>query len=545
VSKLFAVEQCSRFARWWRAVALSAPLVVTWAGCSDETTNHAEPRRVAGAGAGGDAGSSAAKGGAGALAGEAGMGETAGQGALGGGGGLPAGGSSAGLRGVPTAWTCISFAYGDGQCDCGCGVPDKDCAGQELAQCESCNGFGSCNLAECPGRIDPADVATCLPPPDEWTCTAAAYGDGKVCDCGCGIRDSDCPSTEVAVCEACATNGSCASGPCPSALAPDDNTRCDIPSRWACEASLYGDGTCHCGCGIVDTDCPDATAEVCEACDESSCSRSCQVEPDDNAHCPEPPSGWGCSARLYHDGIRCDCGCGAVDPDCESSDLDACDECNSPGSCSAQPCPGLISPAANARCEQPPAPDEWTCNGAAYADGIACDCGCGVADLDCPTADLGHCVRCLACGGHGTCMGTIDTEDTTQCAPPPSDWICSAEAFRDEVCDCGCGIPDVYCQGIELLYVCGNYPVEGCSAGNFTHIDPNHNALCSINVPSEWTCDRSFYDDGLCDCGCGAFDLDCPSSDVSDCETCDEDGSCSESACPGTVDPDDNSSCSG
>ena len=31
---------------------------------------------------------------------------------------------------------------------------------------------------------------------------------------------------------------------------------------------------------------------------------------------PDPPREWFCPSVLYGDGVGCDCGCGAVDPDC-------------------------------------------------------------------------------------------------------------------------------------------------------------------------------------------------------------------------------------
>lgn len=318
------------------------------------------------------------------------------------------------------------------------------------------------------------------------------------------------------------------------------------PDGWTCDPATYGDGTCNCGCGVVDVDCPDGKASSCEVCDETSCwPLHCDhLEADDNAHCAAPPPSWNCAARLYHDGMRCDCGCGALDPDCASADVAACDKCDSPGSCSARPCPNTIDPTSNGNCDQPPPPAGWTCPPNTYADGLECDCGCSVPDLDCKDADFETCQRCDVCGGHGACEGNVDPTDTTECAPPPSAWICSADEWRDAVCDCGCGVPDANCQGIELSYVCGNYPVDGCSAGDKTHIDPNHNELCRVNVPSGWSCDRSFYDDGFCDCGCGAVDLDCPADDATACEMCDDDGSCSTAACPGTIAAGDTAHCS-
>ena len=478
----------------WRSVALIGLSLLTWLGCSsddgeDLLMGHAGPSAAGNADAGGaDTGSGAGTGSGGsAHAGARGLPSTAGVGGTAPSAGSPGalGGQSGGggASSTPPGWTCIPFTYGDGQCDCGCGVPDKDCADAELARCDVCNAVGSCSAGACPGRIDPEDVTACVSP----------------------------------------------------------------PARWSCDPATYGDGTCNCGCGVVDVDCPDAMAASCELCDQSSCwpLHCSELIADDNAHCQSPPPAWNCSARLYRDGVRCDCGCGALDPDCESAGVEACDKCDSPGSCSAHACPGVIDPTSNGVCEQPPAPPGWQCPPGAYADGIECDCGCGVEDLDCRDAAFDTCVRCLVCGGHGACEDTVDPADTTRCAAPPSGWICSADAFRDSICDCGCGIADVFCQGIELSYVCGNYPVEGCSAGNKSHIDPNHNAQCIVNVPDAWTCDRRYYDDGFCDCGCAVVDPDCPSDDVSACEQCDGDGSCGTEPCPGTIDPTDTAQCAG
>src|SRR5437763_829511 len=36
------------------------------------------------------------------------------------------------------------------------------------------------------------------------------------------------------------------------------------PAGWTCDASFFGDGSCDCGCGAVDSDCADATFASCE-----------------------------------------------------------------------------------------------------------------------------------------------------------------------------------------------------------------------------------------------------------------------------------------
>ena len=478
---------------------------------------------------------SGGKGGGGGVMGSGGTVATGGRSGSAGSGGLPA---------TPAGWTCGPLAYGDGKCDCGCGAADVDCSTSDLARCDVCNHTGSCNLAACPGRIDPADTTSCLAPPAGWTCSPWTYADGEKCECGCGIPDPDCKDATAASCDNCLAEGSCAKGLCPSSIVPGDNTRCQIPAQWSCAPETYGDGVCNCGCGVVDVDCPDAKASSCEKCDSSSCDQfACQVETDDSAHCVNPPLTWTCSARLYHDGTRCDCGCGAVDPDCASLGVAACDKCDDPGSCSAVACPGLIDVTANGDCTRPAEPPGWTCGPGIYGDSV-CDCGCNVPDIDCRTPDVAACIRCEECGGNGICGNTIDPTNPSQCAPPPAGWTCDPSHYRDLLCDCGCGVPDPMCQGIEALYVCGFFPVEGCSGGKKYHVDPNRNELCIVQLPMTWACDRTFYDDGLCDCGCGAVDLDCSATDATKCEQCNDLGSCSTTACPGTIAPGDTAHCS-
>jgi hypothetical protein len=533
-----------------RVLPLGA-LLATWAACSGASGPE-------GASSGGAPGSTSTGGGGGGTAtasgGKTGSGGFTGSGAASGSGGMaaPAGGSpgsggSAGAGGrtaPPPGWTCGPLAFGDGRCDCGCGAADVDCSQSDLAHCDVCDHTGSCNLAPCPGRIDAADTTTCLAPPPGWTCSAWTYADGQQCECGCGLPDPDCQDATVSSCDNCLAQGSCAKGLCPSSIVADDNTRCQIPAQWSCAPSSYGDGICNCGCGAVDIDCPDAQATSCEQCDSSSCDQfACHVEANDNAHCVNPPLTWTCSARLYRDGARCDCGCGAIDPDCASLGVAACDRCDAPGSCSAQACPGLINPTVNGDCQPPAEPPGWTCGPGIYGDGV-CDCGCNVPDIDCRTPDVASCIRCEECGGNGICGNTIDPTNPSQCAPPPAGWSCDPSHYRDLLCDCGCGLPDPMCQGIDVLYVCGSFPVEGCSGGKKYHVDPNHNALCIVQLPPAWACDRTFYDDGLCDCGCGAVDRDCSATDAATCEKCNDLGSCSTMACPGSISPTDTARCS-
>jgi len=46
-----------------------------------------------------------------------------------------------------------------------------------------------------------------------------------------------------------------------------------------------------------------------------------------------PPVEWVCDGTYYFDGGICDCGCGALDPDCADATKASCDYCDDTGSC--------------------------------------------------------------------------------------------------------------------------------------------------------------------------------------------------------------------
>jgi hypothetical protein len=65
------------------------------------------------------------------------------------------------------------------------------------------------------------------------------------------------------------------------------------------------------------------------------------------------------------------------------------------------------------------------------------------------------------------------------------------------------------------------------------------------SVPKAWTCPAQHFAslDG-CDCGCGAFDPDCPNPQADVCQYCDTEGSCAEASGCDAIEPNDNSTCS-
>lgn len=79
--------------------------------------------------------------------------------------------------------------------------------------------------------------------------------------------------------------------------------------------------------------------------------------------------------------------------------------------------------------------------------------------------------------------------------------------------------------------------------GECLHVAMISAAATPPTLPGTWACDPMFFNDGGCDCGCAAADVDCIDGTVESCDTCNEMGSCSTTTCPGTINPTNNSTC--
>lgn len=320
---------------------------------------------------------------------------------------------------LPEGYTCPAYTYGNGLCDCGCGVLDRDCDSASRDECVVCS--HGCSNESCPGPIDADDNTICTGVPYAWTCAERFYGDGRLCHCGCGAPDPDCESQDGDACDRCGFEGSCSRQECPGTIDPDNNAACRRPTPpdgWTCDGYLYGDGwSCDCGCGVLDVDCRTDSIDECTTCIACG-SYQCpgKVDPDDIRRCTPLPEDWTCAPYLYADGYSCDCGCHAFDPDCESSLPSACTSCSpAGGSCvDNTSCKGL-DPEDNSRCVDS-APPEWDCEIETYGDG-ACDCGCGTRDIDCKDGSIGACEFCDLKGScsKDKCPGAIDQEDNAVC----------------------------------------------------------------------------------------------------------------------------------
>jgi hypothetical protein len=159
----------------------------------------------------------------------------------------------------------------------------------------------------------------------EPLCNPNYIGGDSACDCGCEVVDPDCADNGV---EGCSEVGCSAPG-CDYCYDPvlGDSAECTVDG-WSCDVSFYDDGYCDCGCGTEDPDCagvgggcsdPGCEAAECEYCSlDGSYTDVCGAEPRDT------PDGWICDPSYYEDGV-CDCGCGALDVDCDG---DGCAEPN-------------------------------------------------------------------------------------------------------------------------------------------------------------------------------------------------------------------------
>lgn len=247
-----------------------------------------------------------------------------------------------------------------------------------------------------------------------------------VCNCSCTceggsleLEDDACKTTDLGP---CSCEGVCEES-CPTAgygaLVSQTGacTLSETPILWTCGIASFGsDDGCDCGCGAIDPDCASAASASCAGCDTpGSCATSCaQVAASDNTTCEDVPSSWTCSPAFFGRADGCDCGCGALDTDCINDTLGACDFCNSAGSC-ARGC-NQVLPESNYVCSEPDVPPGWTCLPSRYGTGDGCDCGCGIVDPDCLDATRTSCEHCVQTGSCAIFYcDDIDLNDNSAC----------------------------------------------------------------------------------------------------------------------------------
>lgn len=397
-------------------------------------------------------------------------------------------------------WQC-----GDDGCggQCGACPADKPFCGPDRACQEtcapSCDGKscgddgcgGSCG--QCSGAQRCSSRGACIP--EAWTCAPDAFQDGRSCDCACGAPDPDCtPDTPAELTSGCALKQRCA----------EDGTCQDtIPASWTCSPRLYAEGTsCDCACGAFDPDCADPAKPIhgCEQLNVSTCNPdgSCgQCVPDcDGKSCGDDGCGGSCGQCPANAAIcllgqctdRCnptpvlctfntcgDDGCGGSCGSCRANET--CDAGQCVGAAPANSCAGRCGGAAPAGC---------SCAPGCAATGSCCNdyvAACSACVPDCNNKNCGD----DGCGGQcGACdlasAAPYCDPATQRCGPPPCLPQCSGKSCGDDGCGGSCG---------------------ACQAGQACFLDQGQCA------PDTWLCDPYDYNDGTCDCGCGAPDPDC------------------------------------
>jgi hypothetical protein len=246
--------------------------------------------------------------------------------------------------------------------------------------------------------------------------------------------------------------------------APPSPDAAPVPT---CPASWLGSGDgCDCGCGVFDPDCPSPLSA--DACVTDNCGADYDLDPADPVRCiaTQVPAGWTCSAYYYGDDGVCSCGCGAFD------DKD-CDLPLTPEQCSYSQngCPSGQTPDPDDPTACETAPAGWTCHWSDYYDD-RCNCGCGVADPQCPPSP--HVSDCQYDGcpsGQSPDPGAL-----TQCISnaPQDQWTCDLALLADGgQCDCGCGAEDPDCGTDATAAACD---VVHC--GTKEELKPGQTAAC-------------------------------------------------------------------
>lgn len=134
------------------------------------------------------------------------------------------------------------------------------------------------------------------------------------------------------------------------------NDTCQLEEGWFCETP---------GRPCVKPTCGDSRVEGLEQCDDGDmlsgdgCSIDCEREAGwvcrtPGQDCEQIPTPWVCSLVFFGSGDGCDCGCGAVDPDCADGSVWTCDfnHC-----LESAPWPTAEDPSSCGMTEPPPRPD--------------------------------------------------------------------------------------------------------------------------------------------------------------------------------------------
>ncbi|MSP93503.1 MAG: hypothetical protein EXR79_17210 [Myxococcales bacterium] len=481
---------------------------------------------------------------------------------------------------VPSAWTCAPATYAAlDTCDCGCGVADPDCAFGSLpttgcGQGDTCGPDGVCVACKptCSGKACGADgcgglcgqcgdpkkpvcaAGQCVDPcsPKPVACTYASCGDD-----GCGGTCGACAATQA--CQ----NGTCASTATANPFSCKGNCGSKAPSGCSCTTTCVAKGTC---CGDYGSTCACTPKCAGKTCGADGCGGSCGKCGGDKPWCGADgnctatckplcgskkcggdgcggscgscgagatcstagtcvPAAWQCDPLLYGDLAGCDCGCGAVDVDCEQKGVATLGCPKVTSACSAKGLCEVAFCSANAGCQ-----NAW-CTGTYQAGGgkFGGVCASPAANLGAPGSPCKIGAQCAAgvclqglCRQY--CTGAGDCPPKQACVGLPVAYGGMAVAGFAAVCtsvpgslapcskqaDCAAGdqtcIALVEPKTLGPSYVCGYYPaapeigqscaVKLCPGSQFC-LQTATKLVCTSycpggdgDCPSGWTCSK-------------------------------------------------------
>eukprot|EP00808_Paulinella_micropora_P015494 g64092.t1 len=445
---------------------------------------------------------------------------------------LWAGFTNSGFNNPPPEWKCATDRYYESDparnytgvvtCDCECGVADPDC-GYEVKNCDDQTWEPVYTVLECDGELAPVESifcrmesASCMPLPpglhfdrnriSTWTCVPDVYfelSDPNTslndCDCSCYDLDPDCQLLYNNIY-------------CPNDL---DVNGVPIGHTWEKGPTCVVDfahGTKGARCKAKDNSV------------ELSCPQLPPFLPKDlvtpGYGKGNPPPEWTCSSAAYYESgnstdsslkYSCDCGCGAIDPDCGFV-LKSCDDQTWNPGYSTFKCNGhvlakdlMYCRLDSAKCTAlPPGIHDklWSCIPDVYHelndDGTTlndCDCACGSLDPDC----LGE-FNDLYCLLNDRVVNVPKSQARCAYISPQVGAACIFGSDENRV---------------NLTSNCPQLPVTAphllaASYGS---------SIGYGRPPKSWTCAHErFYEsdpinngslDVTCDCGCGAIDPDC------------------------------------
>jgi hypothetical protein len=169
---------------------------------------------------------------------------------------------------------------------------------------------------------------------------------------------------------------------------------------------------------------------------------------------------------------------------------------------------------------------------------------------DRPDCSDSVCTGTAPCLPGATALNGTCTANTNCASVAGGDPVCltPAAGVNVNMCSEWCNLAANDCpMGAECVDV--GYPAVGLCLSTCTVVGDCPMAFdcvqgnCLPSVPAAWTCDDAYFFDGPCDCGCGVQDPDCENNLVASCDYCDDMGSCSATACPGTINPTNNAAC--